>query len=232
MLVLQQNIPQLRPLLCGRVLPDPLQFPVVAVPLVEFDVPSAERFLSATLASKSNRIFEPADISLAVRSIERTPLALALAAQLFVEYGIDAVRSPSLFGFVLYTKDAAFLYNQESSITSRLGHSGLSQSRGSSCGACRRGSSRTCSPKFASSTSRTRTRPARCSRVSRARCRSSSANPVGSCAIDRTWASDAAALEREVGRTMVQAIDQAAVRFHSQSDEPASRAEDSTTCCD
>lgn len=40
------------------------------------------------------------------------------------------------------------------------------------------------------------------------------------------------ALEREVGRTMVRAIDEAAVKFHSRFDEPSSERRNSIIVCD
>jgi cellulose synthase operon protein C len=107
---LQREAPMVRAVVSGRVLPDQKGFPAESLHLTEFDVPSAERFLGTRLADMGS---VPAEtISVAVRSVERTPLALSLAAELIRKHGLEAVRSPSFLGIVLYTKDAAFLYNR------------------------------------------------------------------------------------------------------------------------
>lgn len=222
---LQQGIPNLRPIISGRVLPDPKRFPTEPLPLIEFDVPSAERFLTAVLGDKGSAL-EPAAISAAVRSVERTPLALALTSQLLIDHGIEAVRSPSIFGIVLYTKDAAYLYNRvldhipagpmrklakPGLVLRRLSPAIIKDVLSSPCelDIATDEQARTLFEAFARQVSLVEREPGDILRH----------RPD----VRRLMLP---ALEREVGRTVVHTIDEAAVNFHAQFDEPMFRAEE------
>lgn len=223
---LQRNIPQLRPILCGRVLPDKEQFPTVSLPLTEFDVPSAEHFLIKMITGKSELAGDTDAITTAVRSVERTPLALSLTAQLLVEHGLEEVRSPSFLGIMLYTKDAAYLYNRvldhiPPGPLRKLAKPGLVLRRLS---------------------------PAIIKEVLSGICHLDLSDDPAALSLFNDFARQVSlverepgrilrhrpdvrrlmlpALEREVGRTMVRAIDRAAVDFHSRFDDPVSRAEE------
>ena len=223
---LQRRIPNLRPMICGRVLPDPGRFPTEPLPLVEFDDPSAERFLAAMLKSKPDLAADTATIQTAVRSVERTPLALALTAQLIIDHGIDAVRSPSLFGFVLYTKDAAYLYNRvldhiPPGNMRKLAKPGLVLRRLSAdiirqvlAGPCELNietdqQARSLLDDFSRQVSLVDREPG---------------NVLRHRADVRRLMLPA--LEREIGRSVVQHIDRAAVDYHARFDEPFNRAEE------
>lgn len=223
---LQRDIPQLRPILSGRAMPEPDQFPTDPVPLTEFDLPSGERFLAAMLADKPALASDPAAISLAVRSVERTPLALTLTAQLLAEHGINAVRSPRIFGIALYTKDAAFLYNRildhiPPGRLRKLAKPGLVLRRLSPA-IIRHVLSNICDLKIANDEQAQELFGEFARQVSLVQ-----REPGGLLRhrpdVRRLMLP---ALEREVGRTVVRAIDAEAVKFHSQFDEATSRAEE------
>lgn len=223
---LQRGIPNLRPVICGRVLPNGNMFQAEPLPLVEFDQPSAERFLAVMLKDKPDLAADTATIQTAVRSVERTPLALALTAQLLIDHGIDAVRSPSLFGIVLYTKDAAYLYNRvlehiPPGDMRKLAKPGLVLRRLSAdiirqvlAGPCELNietdqQARELLENFSKQVSLVEREPGN---VLRHR-----------VDVRRLMLP---ALEREIGRSMVQRIDQAAVDYHVKYDEPFNRAEE------
>jgi cellulose synthase operon protein C len=222
---LQQGIPNLRPMISGRVLPDQKRFPTEPLPLIEFDVPSAERFLATMLGDKASAL-DPEAISTAVRSVERTPLALALTGQLLIDHGLEAVRSPSFFGIVFSTKDAAYLYSRvlehiPPGAMRKLAKPGLVLRRLS---------------------------PAIIKDVLSAPCELNIATDEQARTLFEDFSRQVSlverepgdilrhrpdvrrlmlpALEREVGRTMIRTIDEAAVNFHAQFDEPMFRAEE------
>jgi hypothetical protein len=227
---LRQGIPNFRPMICGRVLPDATRFPAEPLALTEFDLPSAEFFLARQFEEMNpprSALAQDADtIAIAVRSVERTPLALGLTAQLIADHGIDTVRSSSIFGIVLRTKDAAFLYSRvlneiPEGPMRKLAKPGLVLRRLS---------------------------PAVIKDVLSGICALDIRDEVQAQALFENFAGQVSlverepgnmlrhrpdvrrlmlpALEREVGHTKVSAIDQAAVEFHAKSDDPVSRAEE------
>lgn len=223
---LQQGIPNLRPIICGRVLPDSKKFSTEPLALLEFDETSAEHFLSRMLASKPQLAADKAMIATAVRSVERTPLALALTAQLLIDHGIDVVRSPSLFGIVLYTKDAAYLYNRvldhiPAGDLRKLAKPGLVLRR-LSAKIIREVLAVPCELKIETDEQAQKLLDDFSQQVSLVE--REPGNILRHRADVRRLMLPA--LEREVGRSLVERIDRAAVEFHAKYDDPINRAEE------
>jgi hypothetical protein len=223
---LQRGIPNLRPIICGRVLPIGSLFQAEPLPLVEFDQPSAERFLAVMLKDRPDLAADTETIQTAVRSVERTPLALALTAQLLIDHGIDAVRSPSLFGIVLYTKDAAYLYNRvleqiPPGNMRKLAKPGLVLRR-VSADIIRQVLAEPCELNIETD------QQARELLENFSRQVTLVDREPGNVLRHRADVRRLMlpALEREIGRSTVQRIDQAAVDYHAKYDEPFNRAEE------
>ncbi|HSV46365.1 MAG TPA: hypothetical protein VLJ58_11300 [Ramlibacter sp.] len=81
---LQQNLPRLRLVVCGRVVPRSFHWDVV--PLDEFDDDSAMSYLTRRLAQVgAGEKANPSLLARAIKVVGRTPLALRLAARLIAE---------------------------------------------------------------------------------------------------------------------------------------------------
>jgi tetratricopeptide (TPR) repeat protein len=110
---LQKMLPNVRPVFCGRVLPNPNEFPCTPLELSQLEEQAAILFLAHQL---KNRFFNvsvgPQDLLLAAQSVKRTPLGLRLAAQLIAEHGVAAVQAPRFLWLIKRTSDEAFLYRR------------------------------------------------------------------------------------------------------------------------
>jgi hypothetical protein len=78
---LQQSLPRLRLVVCGRVVPPGFKWDVVA--LEDFDEPSAKAYLQRRIAeAKANYPSDDESLGQLIKVVGRTPLALRLAARL------------------------------------------------------------------------------------------------------------------------------------------------------
>lgn len=223
---LQDEIPFLRPILSGRALPNPKEFPAVPLQLNEFDLASAERFLITRLSKRHDLSLDANALRLVVNSVEKTPLALGLAAQLIADQGVEAVRARSFLGLFFRAHDAAFLYSRilehiPAGPLRRLAKPGLVLRRLS---------------------------PGLIKDVLAGPCELNISDYESALALFNDFSRQASlvepeagewlhhradvrrlmlpALEREVGNDIVTRIDAAAVDFHSSYDDPVSRAEE------
>jgi tetratricopeptide (TPR) repeat protein len=90
---LQKQLPQLRIVLSGRMLPRGLN--VAALPLAELKTPDAARLLAQHIRQEGGKMPEPSVIDTALRRIGGNPMCLRLAGRLIAREGPQALREPT-----------------------------------------------------------------------------------------------------------------------------------------
>lgn len=103
---------QVRPLICGRVAPDDDLFDSRAVRVPAFEHAQAAAFLQEYLTRHHHKSYEISQLQPIVEALTGTPLALALAAQVIAEQGLQGVPRPSLMARLLHLTDEAQLYSR------------------------------------------------------------------------------------------------------------------------